>query len=70
MEDQLNDINLELGKILSNSQALQREAFLLGSNYQRLMFFSKLRQLIQEKDSENDETASNILGWAYEKLSE
>lgn len=36
---------------------------------ERIEIFDKLRGLILEKDLENDIIASNILGWAYEKLS-
>lgn len=37
---------------------------------ERVKIFSKLRNLIYEKQHEKDETAANILGWAYEKLAE
>lgn len=69
MEEQLKDIAMELEKIYLNGQPLNKELFLLGSDYQRIVFFSNLRNLIQEKDIQNDELAANILGWAYEKLS-
>jgi hypothetical protein len=37
---------------------------------ERIEFFSKLRDLIHQKDIDNDALASDVLGWAYEKLSE
>lgn len=37
---------------------------------ERVKVFSKFRQLIHEKESQNDEVAANVLGWAYEKLAE
>jgi hypothetical protein len=37
---------------------------------ERILFFKKLRELIHEKDSINDTDASNILGWAYERLAD
>jgi hypothetical protein len=37
---------------------------------ERIKMFSKLRNLIYEKQYENDEVAEKVLGWAYEKLSE
>lgn len=44
--------------------------FELGSAIQRLVFFKQLRELIAQKEYINDETAANILGWAYEQLGE
>ena len=36
----------------------------------RYVFFAKLRELIMEKDLENDEVAAAVLGWAYDLLAE
>lgn len=41
-----------------------------GLNDQRIIFFAKLRHLIAEKDLENDEIATYVLGWAYERLAD
>lgn len=38
--------------------------------HERIKIFTKLRNLIAEKDYLNDEIASAILGWAYERMSE
>ena len=35
---------------------------------ERVKIFSKLRNLIYEKQYEKDNTSADILGWAYEKL--
>jgi hypothetical protein len=37
---------------------------------ERIKIFSKLRNLIYEKQYENDQTAADVLGWAYEKLAD
>jgi hypothetical protein len=37
---------------------------------ERIRIFTKLRNLIVEKDADNDQIASSVLGWAYEKLAE
>jgi hypothetical protein len=37
---------------------------------ERVRIFSKLRNLIYEKQYENDDIAANVLGWAYEKLAD
>jgi hypothetical protein len=37
---------------------------------ERVRIFSKLRNLIYEKQYEKDDTAADILGWAYERLAD
>jgi hypothetical protein len=37
---------------------------------ERVKIFSKLRNLIYEKQYENDSDAADLLGWAYEKLAD
>jgi len=37
---------------------------------ERIKIFSKLRNLIYEKEYDRDEVAAHILGWAYEKLAD
>ena len=41
-----------------------------GFNDHRIIIFSRLRELIYEKDRANDEIATAILGWAYERLAD
>lgn len=41
-----------------------------GFNDHRILVFSRLRNLIMEKDLINDEIATAILGWAYERLAD
>jgi hypothetical protein len=36
---------------------------------ERIKIFSKLRNLIYEKQYEKDHTAADVLGWAYDRLS-
>lgn len=61
--DYLNEIHEELKNI---DPSIIDQVRLL----ERVYLFSKLRNLIQEKDSQNDQIAADILGWAYERLSE
>lgn len=37
---------------------------------ERVKIFSKLRNLIYEKQYEHDQIATDVLGWAYEKLAD
>jgi hypothetical protein len=34
----------------------------------RIKFFNALRDLIREKDMENDQIALDVLDWAYQRL--
>lgn len=44
--------------------------YVAGVEDMRMLFFEELRDLIMEKDRANDEVASAVLGWAYERLAE
>lgn len=46
------------------------DLFSLGCHYERIAIFSKLRDLIVDKEALNDNIASETLAWAWEKLSE
>jgi hypothetical protein len=37
---------------------------------ERIKIFTKMRNLIHEKQYENDQIAADVLGWAYEKLAD
>ena len=37
---------------------------------ERVKIFSKLRNLIYEKEYDKDDIAAHVLGWAYEKLAD
>jgi hypothetical protein len=46
------------------------QEYLDGMEDQRIIFFAKLRELILEKDMNNDLVAAAVLGWAYERLAD
>lgn len=68
--DNIEDIEIKVSDLFQKSEDLNAELYTLGAMAERLEFFSKLRDLIVEKDEANDELASAVLGWAYERLSE
>ena len=43
--------------------------FSLGSQYEKIFIFSKLRDLIVEKDMLGDQIAVEMLCWTYDQLS-
>jgi|LauGreDrversion4_2_1035121.scaffolds.fasta_scaffold134166_3 hypothetical protein len=62
MED-IENINFILNKYNTSD-----EEVLLISQIMRIKFFNALRDLIREKDMENDQIALDVLDWAYQRL--
>lgn len=46
------------------------EILVLGQMSEKIRMFERLRDLIAQKQSENDDIAADVLGWAYERLAE
>jgi len=63
--DSPDEIDYDISKHTANIDPMVVEMIRLS---ERIKVFSKLRNLIYQKQYEHDETAANILGWAYEKL--
>jgi hypothetical protein len=63
--DSPDEIDYDISKHTANVDPMVVEMIKLS---ERIKVFSKLRNLIYQKQYEHDETAANILGWAYEKL--
>jgi hypothetical protein len=63
--DNPNEIDYDISKYTDNIDPMVIEMIKLS---ERIKIFSKLRNLIYEKEYENDEIAARVLGWAYEKL--
>jgi len=68
--DNLDDVEARVADLYQKGEDLNAELYTLGATAERIEFFSKLRDLIAEKDSQNDDVASSVLGWAYERLAE
>jgi hypothetical protein len=64
----MDDIGDMLKEYLYITKDMPQETLDAAYMTERIRFFAKLRDLIQEKDYDNDQVASAILGWAYEKL--
>ncbi len=65
--DNPNEIDYDISKYTAD---LDTETIQVIRMSERVKLFSKLRNLIYEKQYENDQTAADILGWAYEKLAD
>lgn len=55
-------------KLISKVGPDGEDLFSLGSNYQRVVFFAKLRELLQQKIESGDEIATEVLAWAWIEL--
>ena len=65
--DNPNEIDYDISEYTADLDPMIIEMIKLS---ERVKIFSKLRNLIYEKEYDNDDVASSVLGWAYEKLAE
>jgi hypothetical protein len=65
--DNPNEIDYDISKYTADLDTHTVEVIKMS---ERVKLFSKLRNLIYEKQYENDQIAADILGWAYEKLAD
>jgi len=65
--DNPNEIDYDITKHTSEIDPMIVEMIRLS---ERVKIFSKLRNLIYEKEYNRDEVAAHVLGWAYEKLAD
>jgi hypothetical protein len=65
--DSPNEIDYDISKYTANLDPMTIEMIRMS---ERIRIFSRLRNLIYEKQYDNDVIAEDVLGWAYEKLSD
>jgi hypothetical protein len=65
--DNPNEIDYDISKATAEIDPMLVEMIKLS---ERVKIFSKLRNLIYEREYEKDQDAANLLGWAYEKLAD
>jgi hypothetical protein len=68
--ENIEDIEARVDELFQKSEDLNSEVYTLGAMAERISFFEHLRELIHQKEAENDEVAAMVLGWAYERLSQ
>lgn len=61
------EIQEDLNKYASSIDPMTIEVIKLS---ERVKIFNRFRELINEKEYQNDEIAASVLGWAYEKLAD
>ena len=62
-----NEVDMDISKYTEGIDLLSVEMIRLS---ERVKIFSKLRNLIYEKQYDRDFIAADILGWAYDKMSD
>jgi hypothetical protein len=60
-----NEIDYDISKYTVDTDPVVVEMIRMS---ERVKIFSKLRNLIYEKQYEQDHSAADTLGWAYERL--
>jgi hypothetical protein len=65
--DNPNEIDMDISKNIDGIDPMTVELIRMS---ERIKIFSKLRNLIYEKQYERDDIAADTLGWAYEKLAD
>ena len=65
--DNPNEIDYDISKATAEIDPMLVEMIKLS---ERIKIFSRLRNLIYEKEYNKDEVAAHVLGWAYEKLAD
>ena len=65
--DNPNEIDMDISKSINGIDPMTVELIRMS---ERIKIFSKLRNLIYEKQYEKDSDAADLLGWAYERLAD
>jgi hypothetical protein len=65
--DNPNEIDMDISKNIDGIDPMTIELIRMS---ERIKIFSKLRNLIYEKQYEKDNDAADLLGWAYERLAD
>lgn len=63
--DYPDEVNYDISQYTANIDPMVVEMIKMS---ERIKIFSKLRNLIYEKQYEKDDASADTLGWAYEKL--
>jgi hypothetical protein len=65
--DHPNEVDYDISKYTADLDPMVVETIRMS---ERVKIFSKLRNLIYEKQYDHDDIAASVLGWAYEKLAD
>jgi len=63
------ELNIEILHIKDRLDTDVDDLIQLSAMRERTRLFNKIRDMIQEKDTNNDQIAASVLAWAWEELS-
>jgi hypothetical protein len=66
--ENIQDIEGRVDQLYSKIDDINAELYSLGGEEERFEIFERLRELISQKEQENDLISAAVLGWAYEEL--
>ncbi len=66
----VDEIEIRSRQLLQKIDDVTADLYSLGGLEERLVFMSKFRELIAEKDLAGDQVAIDVLNWAWERLAE
>ena len=66
--EHIQDIETRVDQLYSKIDDINAELYSLGGEEERFEIFERLRELISQKEQENDLIAAAVLGWVYEEL--
>jgi hypothetical protein len=65
----LDELQQDIDQIRNSADMNIDELMRLSAIQERVKIFNQLRDMIQEKDTNNDTIAADVLAWAWDRLS-
>ncbi len=65
----LEELEQDLATLRKSNNFNIDEMMRISATQERVKIFNRLRDMIQEKDTNNDQIAASVLAWAWEELS-
>ncbi len=65
----LDELQEDIDQIRNSTDTNIDELMRLSAIQERVKIFNQLRDMIQEKDTNNDHIAADVLAWAWDRLS-
>lgn len=70
MQDYIDDLYEDSSRIITKVNSEIKDLMVIASSIERNKVLLRLRELMAEKDFEDDDVAVQVLAWAYDKLGE
>lgn len=70
MQDYIDELNEDSERIIKRVNTSMHDLVLVGQEIERFEILEFFRSLIVQKELEGDNIAAEVLGWAYDKISD